>query len=143
MSPKLNKVLGRLHRVQRYGRSYQALCPAHGDKNPSLSVSEENGKILLHCFAGCSVEAISTALGIEVRDLFTGPRLPRRSQPPVVHHAEKQVTSLRSRLTPRDRERNVTVVLADTENPDPAIARALALAVEGELVQVASKDRAE
>ena len=47
-----------------------ALCPAHDDKNPSLSIAERNQKILLHCHAGCSIEAVLAKLGIEARDLF-------------------------------------------------------------------------
>ena len=35
-------------------------CPAHDDNNPSLSIKEtSDGKLLLHCFAGCSFEDIS------------------------------------------------------------------------------------
>ena len=98
---------------------------------------------MVHCFAGCAVEAVCVALGIEMRDLFTEPRLAIQPEPLVVRDAEKQITSLRSRLTRRDRERNVTVVLTRRENLDHAIARALALAVEGELVQVAWKEAAE
>ena len=29
-------------------------CPAHDDQSPSLSVRDSNGKVLVHCFAGCS-----------------------------------------------------------------------------------------
>jgi hypothetical protein len=47
-----------------------AHCPAHDDAKPSLSVTESDGRILLHCFAGCSVDAICAALGISVADLF-------------------------------------------------------------------------
>jgi len=139
VSTDLDRVLARLHGVRRSGALWIALCPAHSDKSPSLSIGEGGGKILLHCFAGCSVEAICAAAGIEVRDLFTEPRLPRKSEPLIVRQAEKQIVSLRSRLTPRDRERDITVVFASPENPDPGFARALALAVEGELVQVAFK----
>jgi uncharacterized protein (DUF927 family) len=46
-------------------------CPAHDDPGPSLSVREaENGSVLLHCFAGCKVDAIVAALGVQVADLF-------------------------------------------------------------------------
>jgi hypothetical protein len=48
-----------------------ARCPAHADKNPSLSLTERDGKILLKCFAGCSSEVICAELGIELSDLFT------------------------------------------------------------------------
>jgi len=31
-----------------------ALCPAHDDRNPSLSIQLADDRILIHCFAGCS-----------------------------------------------------------------------------------------
>lgn len=40
-------------------------CPAHDDKNASLSISAgRNGEVLLHCFAGCSFESIMDAIGL-------------------------------------------------------------------------------
>jgi putative DNA primase/helicase len=64
-------VLQKLSSVQRNGRGYQARCPAHEDRNPSLSITAADGKILLHCHAGCTTEAICKALGIELHDLFS------------------------------------------------------------------------
>ena len=50
----VSKLGGRWH--GSYGMS---LCPAHDDKNPSLSISETSeGRILWHCHAGCSQEAV-------------------------------------------------------------------------------------
>lgn len=47
------------------------LCPSHDDTSPSLSVSTgDDGRILVHCFAGCTAEEITDALGLHVRDLF-------------------------------------------------------------------------
>ena len=37
---------------------FMALCPAHDDHNPSLSIREDNKKILLYCFAGCGYKEI-------------------------------------------------------------------------------------
>jgi 5S rRNA maturation endonuclease (ribonuclease M5) len=44
------------------GAGYMARCPAHDDKNPSLSVKDEDGKILVHCHAGCEQAAVIDAL---------------------------------------------------------------------------------
>src|SRR5687767_10950532 len=37
-------------------------CPSHDDANPSLSVTSENGKVLIHCYAGCEQDSIVAAL---------------------------------------------------------------------------------
>jgi hypothetical protein len=48
-----------------------ASCPAHEDAKPSLSVKEgEDGRALLHCFAGCETSQIIAALGLKMQDLF-------------------------------------------------------------------------
>jgi CHC2 zinc finger len=133
----LNAILDRLQGVRRNGKGWMAGCPAHQDRNPSLSIRNENGKILLHCFGGCSIEAVCAALEIKVRDLFASRRETYKLEPLIVRKAQKQISGLRSHLSRRDRERSVTVVLADKTDLDEAIARALALAVEGELVQIA------
>ena len=49
---------------------YLARCPAHDDRQASLSLREGEKGILLKCHAGCSVDDICRRLGIEVRDLF-------------------------------------------------------------------------
>lgn len=71
MNP-INKVLPRLDGLKstRHNK-WQALCPAHQDKNPSFAIKEaDDGKILLKCWAGCSFESIVSALGLEPQDLF-------------------------------------------------------------------------
>jgi len=55
-----------------------AHCPAHDDKEPSLSFTESEGRILLHCFAECTIDAICTALGISTKDLRTDHSFERR-----------------------------------------------------------------
>ena len=48
-----------------------ARCPGHADKSPCLSILEkEDGRILAHCFAGCSIDEITRGAGIEIQDLF-------------------------------------------------------------------------
>jgi len=68
---ELRAFLELLQGVKPNGQGYEALCPAHNDKNPSLSVSEgEDGRILLKCFGGCSYDDILKAMGLVSRDLF-------------------------------------------------------------------------
>jgi hypothetical protein len=50
---------------------WKSLCPAHNDTEPSLSVMENDGRILVKCFAGCRVDDICMALGIATKDLRT------------------------------------------------------------------------
>lgn len=63
-------ILSRLQGVHRNGNGWRASCPAHADKNPSLSIDVRDGRILLHCHAGCSIAAVLRAAGIEEQELF-------------------------------------------------------------------------
>src|SRR6266511_3212312 len=54
----------RLH-AKRSKDGWMGLCPAHEDKKQSLSITETNGKVLTHCFAGCSPEKVWSALHLE------------------------------------------------------------------------------
>lgn len=67
----LDEIVSRLKNIKQTSNGYTALCPAHKDEKNSLSLSDADGKILLNCFAGCSVNDICTALEIKVSDLFT------------------------------------------------------------------------
>ena len=53
---------------RKVGGGWMACCPAHDDRNPSLSVTDaEDGKILVHCHAGCDqlgVIAVLRSLGL-------------------------------------------------------------------------------
>ncbi len=37
-------------------------CPAHDDRHPSLSITERDGKLLVHCHAGCDQGVVWDAL---------------------------------------------------------------------------------
>jgi len=66
-------LLSQLKGTKKTGNnSYSALCPSHDDKNNSLSLKfdESDGKILLHCHAGCTFDDITAALGIEKKQLM-------------------------------------------------------------------------
>lgn len=67
----IQEFLSLLDKVKKTGNSqWMACCPAHGDDTPSLAISEDNRKILVHCHAGCTPENIASAVGLRVNDLF-------------------------------------------------------------------------
>lgn len=64
-------VLSKLSVVSSNCTTAKALCPAHADETPSLSVTEgDDGKVLLTCHAGCPPLAICHAIGLKLSDLF-------------------------------------------------------------------------
>jgi hypothetical protein len=68
----VDRVLARLDRPKKQpGGGWMARCKAHHDRNPSLKVDVgDDGRVLFHCHAGCSLEAILAAHGLEMSDLF-------------------------------------------------------------------------
>jgi hypothetical protein len=66
------KLLDRLSGVKPTAPGqWVACCPAHEDRSPSLSIRElEDGRILLHDFAGCKIGDVLAAIGLEMQDLF-------------------------------------------------------------------------
>src|SRR4051812_42102059 len=65
-------VVDRLDGVRRTGNGrWLARCCAHEDRAPSLSIRElADGRVLLHCFAGCSVGDVLARIELEISDLF-------------------------------------------------------------------------
>jgi hypothetical protein len=60
---------------QRNGDGYKALCPAHHDNNPSLSINEgDDGRVLIHCHAGCDPQDVLAAVGLTFADLMPSTR---------------------------------------------------------------------
>ena len=69
----LNEFLAHFNNVKETGNGqYKAICPAHEDHNPSLSIglSKDGGRVLLHCFAGCSENDIIKEAGLSMNDLI-------------------------------------------------------------------------
>ena len=59
-----------------------ARCPAHDDKSPSLNIrAMDDGRLLIHCFAGCPAIDIVAAIGMELSDLFP---------PQAIQHAKSE-----------------------------------------------------
>ncbi len=90
-STPLEKMIQRLDGVtQTRPDRWQACCPSHDDKRPSLAITEtSDGTLLLKCWAGCTADEIVRAVGLELSDLF-----PQKWRP---------ITRNRSGLSPKQR----------------------------------------
>jgi hypothetical protein len=67
----VERLLSRLNKVRGRNGAWTACCPAHADRSPSLSIREtHDGRVLVHCFAGCAVDAVLGAVGMDLTDLF-------------------------------------------------------------------------
>ena len=83
-----------------------ARCPAHDDRSPSLAIKEcEDGRILVHCFAGCETEDVLAAVGLSFSDI-----MPERVGSQQFHRPEKW-TNAREALATLDHESLVVAVI--------------------------------
>jgi len=87
----INTLLSKLDKVKPNGSGkWLTLCPAHPDRSPSLAIKQtDDGKILIHCFAGCQVTDIVAAVGLELSDLMPNdPAYKKGSKPPAFNKYE-------------------------------------------------------
>ncbi|WP_368911892.1 DUF7146 domain-containing protein [Taklimakanibacter deserti] len=74
---------------RKVGSRWIAPCPAHRDHQPSLSLTDLEGKVLVHCFAGCAQNAVIDALrrmGLWKRQALGPSHCFRRAVPePLLH----------------------------------------------------------
>lgn len=95
----IGRVLAKLTGVKRAGRGWMAQCPAHDDRQASLSISEgRDGRTLLKCHAGCETATICARADIAMVDLFADAPQPYapakpRERPPAETRAQKLVKS--------------------------------------------------
>ena len=68
------ELLSRALRGKQVGQEYRACCPAHDDKNPSLSIGQGDKGVVFKCHAGCSQGEVIDAL----RDKGLWPPAPAR-----------------------------------------------------------------
>jgi hypothetical protein len=67
----IDRVVERLKDARVHNGYVMALCPAHDDHQPSLSLKEgDDGRVLIKCHAGCTTETIVEAIGLKMHELF-------------------------------------------------------------------------
>ncbi|UCC30004.1 MAG: DUF3987 domain-containing protein [Phycisphaerales bacterium] len=87
----VEEVLSRLPGAKKTHKGWFACCPAHDDRNPSLSISVgDDGRVLLHCHAGCTPDAIVAAVRLTLADLYP-PSLSGKASAPSRNRKPKDI----------------------------------------------------
>jgi len=93
---------------------WMARCPAHEDRRPSLAIREEpDGRVLLHCFAGCAVQEVLSAVGLHWQDIMPEALTQDRLRPVRQPWARATVLHMRQEL------RVAILMLGDWEHDRP------------------------
>ena len=89
----IDALLCRLDGAKETGHGkYVARCPAHDDRSPSLAIKDGgDGRVLVHCFAGCETEDVLSAIGMTFSDV-----MPERIG------TEHSYRPVHNRISPRD-----------------------------------------
>ena len=70
-----------------------ALCPAHPDRSPSLSIAEgRDGRVLVRCWVGCDLKTVLKNAGLSMSSLFpSGPAPTPEQRARLDHKRERQL----------------------------------------------------
>ena len=71
--------LGAKAKPKQTSTGWQCRCPAHDDGKASLCITQADDKVLIHCQAGCTPQAVCEAAGVKIKDLFTDKPKPQRN----------------------------------------------------------------
>lgn len=83
-SAAVARVCDKLEGLKETGTGWVARCPAHDDRHASLSIGVgTDGRVLVHCHAGCTPGAILDALGMRLVDLFPSSTEAKEGHPPL------------------------------------------------------------
>lgn len=93
-----DNVLSRLDKVKSNGKGkYTACCPAHDDRNPSLAISfVEDGRVLMHCRAGCDILSVLDAAGLDWSDVSPEETANSRHRLSLIHHIQARPKKTKS-----------------------------------------------
>jgi len=100
---EIENVLSRLEGVREVSGGWMALCPAHDDHDPSLSVTQgDHQPVVLHCWAGCTPREVVAALGLDFTDICEGEEPPGNDRSEVLSEVEKRRQRWKRRRTNTD-----------------------------------------
>lgn len=116
MTP-VDSILSKLPDARPNSSGWMARCPAHDDERASLSVAVgDDGRALVHCHAGCTPEAIVSAMGLKLADLMPGDNGQL--------HSSRRAKSKVKAKTSDGRRKNASTVYATAEDAIAQLERA-------------------
>ena len=65
----IQSITGDIQETRVSYNSVKICCPCHRDKTPSLQLTQDDGRILMHCHGGCRTDDILQAVGLTYKDL--------------------------------------------------------------------------
>lgn len=120
----VERLLNRLDQVIKTGKDqFRSRCPAHGSRGRTLSIKElGDGRVLIHCFAGCSPSKVMNTIGLGLSDLYEGgiddrvrPLYMARQQVKWQADINEQISSYEIRLEMADEMRRQGVKLTEQD----------------------------
>lgn len=70
MPGRAEVLLNRLSSVSKSGNGWRARCPScSGGRRDNVSIAEIDGRVLVHCFAGCAKDDVLSAVGLTWKDI--------------------------------------------------------------------------
>ena len=110
-------LLDKLEGVKGRNGHWRARCPGHGSKSGTLAIREEqDGRVLLHCFAGCEPLQVLQAVGLDWHDVMPARLTEGHLKPIRQPWAKSAMQAMRRELTV------ALLVLGDIEH-DRAVTR--------------------
>ena len=104
----IETLISRLEAVKETGPGkYLSRCPAHDDRSPSLSIKDgDDGRVLIHCFAGCEPQSVLDAIGMTFSDI-----MPERIGTEHYHNGNPNWIPARDALATLDHESLVVSII--------------------------------
>lgn len=110
--------------ARNMSRTFQACCPAHEDKDPSLAISlTHDDRVILHCWAGCGGAEIVSAMNLDwsyfmperidtrIESVF-GPRIkPKIKESDYILAIAKDIRKKGGRLTAEEKQKELQAYL--------------------------------
>ena len=84
------RILSYFQVMKRGTGKAQCICPAHVDREASLTLTDGNDRALIMCHAGCSAEKVVDAAGLKMSDLFYGDGLAKERWRAYIENREKR-----------------------------------------------------